>query len=74
MPRPDKRSGPATGPLRSGTTTSTAILPDWGDQHCPRCVCRCRCHKPRPEPPYVPAPPEPGSPFFSAWLAEGRAA
>jgi hypothetical protein len=67
---PRQRPGPAT----TTTTYSKLILPDWGDQHCPRCACRCRCHKPTPEPPYVPVPPEPGSPFYCAWLAEVRVA
>ena len=67
---PRQRPGPAT----TITTYSNLILPDRGDEHCPWCACRCRCHRPPPEPPYIPATPEPGSPFFSAWLAEGRAA
>jgi hypothetical protein len=76
------RNGPGRAPrqrpgLKTQTNTATygtAILPERRDEHCPRCACRCRCHRPPPEPPYVPAPPEPGSPFFSAWLAEERAA
>ena len=64
---PRQRPGPAP------TTTATngkPILPDQDDAHCPRCACRCDCHRPPPEPPYVWIPPEPGSPFFMAHLAE----
>lgn len=64
---PRQRPGPATTTM----TYSAIILPDRADGHCIRCACRCRCHRPPPEPPYVWVPPEPGSPFYSAWLAEG---
>ena len=64
---PLERPGPAP-------TTTTVILPDQGDEHCPRCACRCRCHRPPPEPPYIAAPPRPGEPFWSAYLAELRVA
>jgi hypothetical protein len=79
MPRPpETRTEPVTTPAPPRTTTTGkqfgAILPDRRDAHCPRCACRCRCHRPPPEPPYVSAPPEPGAPFWSAWLAELRVA
>ena len=80
MPRPpDRERGPGrhTEAPRPADTTAervAAILPDRGDEHCPRCACRCRCHRPPPEPPCVLVPPEPGSPFYCAWLAEVRVA
>jgi hypothetical protein len=66
-----ERPGPA--PIITATN-GTAILPDQGDGHCLRCSCRCRCHRPPPELPYIAAPPRPGEPFYSAYLAELRVA
>jgi hypothetical protein len=63
---PRQRPGPAS------TFTATNGKPILPDEHCPRCACRCRCHQPPPEPPYAWAPPAPGSPFYSAHLAERR--
>jgi hypothetical protein len=62
---PLERPGPAP-------TTTATMLPDQADQHCLRCSCRCRCYRPPPEPPYIVAPPRPGEPFYSAYLAELR--
>ena len=55
-------------------TYGTAILPERPDQHCLWCACRCGCHRPRPELPVRIVAPQPGEPFYSAWLAEGRVA
>ena len=75
----DNDEGRAPRQLPGLTPTITAtygkpILPDQGDEHCPRCSCRCRCHRPPPDPPYVWVPPRPGEPFYCAYLAELRVA
>jgi hypothetical protein len=74
-PRQERTGPPATErPARSGTATSTSSLPHRGDGHCLRCSCRCRCHRPPSDPLYIVAPPRPGEPFYSAYLAELRVA
>lgn len=37
---------------------------------CDECRCRCRCHQPpRPDPPPIETPPQPGDPYWSAYVA-----